>query len=286
MPPKGKDKGKAKPPAGKKGVDLQAVAGKPPKPKKIPPPPACFNTEDLMKFREMFKLYDEDNIDKVKLNAIPVMLRALGFNPKGQEIQELFKKFLEDEFVDTVDYHEWLFMIEAKLNWGDDFEAVVTKAMGFLGHDDEEEPKGIIKLDILREELMNWGETLNDLEFVDWPKIATKDKTYVYETGDFNYVKFIENMNAKDTRFIAEPINYFKLDQRTLAAMAMQKALDEKAEIARREADRLLREEAKRQKMIADGLIVPDELKPHAAKTDEPVVEAHVEKEEDDTPEF
>lgn len=188
---------------------------------------------------------------------MPVLLRKLGFNPKGAEIKELFKLFLEDEFVDTVEFHELLFMIEAKLNWGDDFEAVVTKAMAFLGQDHEDET-GFTNIDILKQELMNWGEPLSEIEFADWPKIAIKEKTLVFETGIFNYVKFIELMNAKDEKFIAEPINYFKLDQKTLAAMAMQKAMEEKAEIEKREAERKAREEAKRQKMIADGLLPPD----------------------------
>lgn len=61
-PKKGKDKGKPKPP----GVALKAT-GPPPKPKKPPPPPACFSPEDLVKFKELYKLHDEDNIDKVIL---------------------------------------------------------------------------------------------------------------------------------------------------------------------------------------------------------------------------
>lgn len=185
------------------------------------------------------------------------MLRKLGFNPKGAQIEQLFKLFLEDELVDTVEYHEWLFMIEAKMNWGDDFEREVTKAMAALGHDDEDE-SGFAELEVIKQELMTWGEPLSELEFSDWLKIANKDKVFMPDTGLINYVKFIENMNAKDVKYIAEPINFFKLDQKTLAAMAMQKAMEEKAEIERREQERAAREEAKRQKMIADGLLPPD----------------------------
>ncbi|XP_072947580.1 uncharacterized protein [Epargyreus clarus] len=250
-PKKGKGKEPPKPPPGVKGA-----TGPPPKPKKPPPPPACFSPEDLANFKEMFKAHDEDNIDKVKLEAIPLMLRKLGFNPKGYEINQLFTQFLEDEYVDTVELHEWLFMIEAKMNWGDDFELAVTKAMAALSHDDEETGKA--DLELLREELFNWGEPLTEIEFVDWLKLATKDKTYNPEDGSFNYVKFIENMNSKDVKYIKEPINFFKLDQKTLAAMAMKKAQEEKEEQEKKDAERRAREEAKRQKMIADGLIPPD----------------------------
>lgn len=192
----------------------------------------------------------------MKLEAIPLMLRKLGFNPKTAEIKELFRLFLEDDLVDTVEYHEWLFMIEAKMNWGDDFEVEVTKAFAALAHDDED--TGIADLELLREELMTWGEPLTEIEFVDWLKLAIKDKTYNPEDGSFAYVKFIENMNAKDERYIKEPINFFKLDQKTLAAMAMQKAQEEKEEQERKEAERRAKEEARRQRMIADGLIPPD----------------------------
>lgn len=78
------------------------------------------------------------------------------------------------------------------------------------------------------------------------------------EDGTFNYAKFIENMNAKDVKYIKEPINFFKLDQKTLAAMAMKKAQEDKEEQEKKEAERRAKEEAKRQKMIADGLLLPD----------------------------
>lgn len=58
-------KGKNQPKEVKKPVNLKAVAGEPPKPKKIPPPPKCFINEELMKYKEIYKLHDEDNIDKV-----------------------------------------------------------------------------------------------------------------------------------------------------------------------------------------------------------------------------
>ncbi|CAG4939224.1 unnamed protein product [Parnassius apollo] len=249
MRPKKYAKGK-----GKKEKEAPKITmGPPPKPKKIPPPPECFSPDDLERFKEIFKAHDEANIDKVRLRDIPLMLRKLGFNPKGEEIRQLFQQFLEDDLVDTVEYHEWLFMIEAKMGWGDDFEMAVTKAFAALGHDDEE--TGIADLELLKEELMQWGEPLTDIEFVDFLRLATKDKTYSPEDGKFNYVKFIENMNNKDEKFLKEPINFFKLDQKTLAEMAIKKAQEEKEEQAKKETERLAREEAKRQKMISQGLI-------------------------------
>ncbi|XP_028174161.1 uncharacterized protein LOC135077113 [Ostrinia nubilalis] len=252
MPPKkGKGKDAKAPPPPAKGA-----IGPPPKPKRPPPPPACFNNEDLARFKEMFKAHDEENIDKVPLEAIPLMLRKLGFNPKTAEIRQLFETFLEDEYVDTVEYHEWLFMIEAKMGWGDDFELAVTKAFAALGHDDDE--TGICDFELLREELMTWGEPFTEIEFVDWIRLAIKDKTFNMEDGSFAYVKFIENMNNKDVRYAKEPINFFKLDQKTLAEMAMKKAQEEREEQERKDAEKRAREEAKRQKMIADGLLPPD----------------------------
>ncbi|CAH0398613.1 unnamed protein product [Chilo suppressalis] len=250
MAPKKGKKGKEPPPPPSKAM------GPPPKPKKIPPPPSCFTNEDLLKFKDMFKAHDEENIDKVPIQLIPLMLRKLGFNPKTAEIEQLFKMFLEDDLVDTVELHEWYFMIEAKMNWGDDFELAVTKAFAALAHDDDE--TGIAQLEVLKEELMNWGEPLSEIEFVDWVRLAIKDKTYNIEDGTFLYPKFIENMNNKDEKYIKEPINFFKLDQKTLAEMAIKKAQEEKEEQERKELERRAKEEAKRQKMIADGLIPPD----------------------------
>ncbi|KAL4702182.1 hypothetical protein ACJJTC_016412 [Scirpophaga incertulas] len=252
MPPKAKAKANEKGKTKGKGKEVVAP-GPPPKPKKIPPPPACFTNEDLVKFKEMFKAHDEERIDKVPIELIPLMLRKLGFNPKTAEIQQLYTMFLEDDLVDTVEYHEWLFMIEAKMNCGDDFELAVTKAFAALAHDDDE--TGVADLEVLKEELMNWGEPLTEIEFVDWIRLAIKDKTFNPEDGTFCYTKFIENMNNKDVKYIPEPINYFKLDQKTLAEMAMKKAEAEKAEAEKKDAERQAREEAKKLKMIADGLL-------------------------------
>ncbi|CAH0584068.1 unnamed protein product [Chrysodeixis includens] len=252
MPPK---KGKDKKEKEKVKVDLK-MAGPPPKPKKIPPPPAIFTNDDLVRYKELYKLFDEDNIDKVPITAIPTMLRKLGFNPKTAEIEQLFTMFLEDDLVDMVEYHEWLQMIEAKMRWGDDFEQAITDAMKALGHDDEE--TGFVPFELFRDELMKWGEPLSEIEFMDWLKLAVKDRTYSQEDGMFCYGKFVENMNNKDERFFKEPVNYFKLDQKTLAAMAIAKAQEEKEEQERKAAEKAAREEAKRQRLIAEGLLQPD----------------------------
>lgn len=63
MPPKGKAKGKGAKGGPVAGIDPKNM--KPPPPKKIPPPPACFKAEEIANFKVIFKLYDEENIDKV-----------------------------------------------------------------------------------------------------------------------------------------------------------------------------------------------------------------------------
>lgn len=195
-------------------------------------------------------------IIQVPIEDIPMMLRQLGFNPKPAEVAELYKRFLEDDLVDTVEYHEFLFMIEAKMNYGDDFEIDVVRAMQALGHDDEE--TGFVDFETFKKEIMSWGDPIQEIEWMDWLRLAIKDKTYKPEDGTFNYGKFIENMNAKDQRFFQEPINYFKLDQKTLAEMAIKKAQEEKEEQEKKEAEKRAREEARRQKLIAEGLLPPD----------------------------
>lgn len=204
---------------------------------------------------------------QVPTKDITVMLRKVGLNPKTAEVNQLFEMFLEDELVDTVELHEWYQMIEAKMNMGDDFELAITKAMAALGHDDED--TGYVNFELFREELMTWGEPLQEIEFVDWIRLATKDKTYDPETGLFKILTFVENMNNKDQRFFKEPVNFFKLDQKTLAEMAIKKAAEEKAEQERKEAEKRARDEARRQRMIADGLIGPDDpLPPRAPKVE------------------
>lgn len=195
-------------------------------------------------------------IIQVPIVDIGIMLRRIGFNPKTAELQELFARILEDDLVDQVEFHEFLFMIEAKMAMGDDFESVIVNAIRDLGHDDEE--TGFVDFEKFREELMTWGEPLNEIEFMDWIKLSIKDKTYNIEDGTLKYLKFAENMNTRDRRFFPEPVNYFKLDQKTLAAMAAQKAQEEKEAEEKKATEKRAREEVKRQRMIAEGLIPPD----------------------------
>ncbi|KAJ8713273.1 hypothetical protein PYW07_013643 [Mythimna separata] len=259
---KGKDKAAAK-------AQKQAP-GEIPKPKKIPPPPKCFTPEELFRYKEIFRQHDEENIEKVPIKDITDMLRQIGLNPKTAEVNQLFKMFLEDDLVDTVELHEWYQMIEGKMNMGDDFELAITKAIAALGQDDEKET-GFVDLEVLRTELMTWGEPLAEIEFADWIRLATKDKTYNPETGMLCILKFVENMNNRDVRFFKEPVNFFKFDQKTLAEMAIKKAAEEKAEQERKEAERRARDEARRQKLIADGVIGPDDpLPPRAAAVPPP----------------
>ncbi|KAJ8716314.1 hypothetical protein PYW08_013599 [Mythimna loreyi] len=266
MPAK-KGKAKEKPPP---KPPPKPAPGEIPKPKKIPPPPKCFTTEELLRYKEIFKLHDEEGIDKVPIKDITMMLRQVGLNPKTAEVNKLYEMFLEDDLVDTVELHEWYQMIEGKMNMGDDFELAIVRALAALGHDDEAET-GFVELEVLKTELMTWGEPLAEIEFADWVRLATKDKTYNPETGMFCILKFVENMNAKDTRFFQEPVNFFKLDQKTLAEMAIKKAAEEKAEQERKEAEKRARDEARRQKMIADGLIGPnDPLPPKVVATPAP----------------
>ncbi|XP_035445122.2 calmodulin-2 [Spodoptera frugiperda] len=257
---------KAKKPAKKdiKKKSALKLAGPPPKPKKIPPPPACFTNEDIQKYKEIFRLFDEEQIDKVPLNMIPQMLRKIGLNPKTAELNQMYATFLEDDLVDTVEFHEFLQMIEAKVNFGDDFEIDITRAIAALGHDDEE--TGFVDFEVFKGELMEWGEPLLEIEFMDWTKLAIRDKSYTQQDGRFCYGKFVENMNNRDMRFFKEPINYFKLDQKTLAELAIKKAQAMKEEQERRELEKKARDEARRQKMIADGLLLPDEPLPVAEK--------------------
>lgn len=60
MAPK-KKKEPPKPPA-KPG---KPIVGEIPKPKKIPPPPKCFTLEEILRYKEIFKIHDEEGIDKV-----------------------------------------------------------------------------------------------------------------------------------------------------------------------------------------------------------------------------
>lgn len=66
MGPKKKDKkDKNKPPEKKTASEKAKEKNLEAKRRKAPPPPACFTPEDLVLFKQVFKDYDEENIDKV-----------------------------------------------------------------------------------------------------------------------------------------------------------------------------------------------------------------------------
>ncbi|GBP84858.1 Calmodulin [Eumeta japonica] len=236
MPPK-KDKGKGKKEEPPKAAP-RPKREPPPPPRKLPRPPKCFTKEDVKFHKALFKSFDEAKNGKIPLPVVPVMLRKVGFNPSPADLEKLFEMFVENKEDDFIELHQWFFMVEAKMKMPDTLEFYVMEACRYLGHDDKK--TGVIDVKVLRKELMSWGERLGEDEFAPWIPQCRKEKLLNNKTGEFFYIKFIDVMNSKDHKFFPEPMNYWKLDQRTLAELARKKAEEERAEQKRLEEERRL----------------------------------------------
>eukprot|EP00954_Amorphochlora_amoebiformis_P000819 63215-Amorphochlora_amoeboformis.AAC.1 len=116
------------------------------------------SSEQKQEIREAFDLFDTDGSGTIDKNELKVAMRALGFEPKKEEIAKMIQDIDKDNSGE-IDFPEFLEMMTAKM--GDrDSKTEILKA--FRLFDDDE--TGFITLDNLRRVAKEIGENMSDKE--------------------------------------------------------------------------------------------------------------------------
>ncbi|GAB5355350.1 hypothetical protein AAMO2058_000198200 [Amorphochlora amoebiformis] len=141
------------------------------------------SSEQKQEIREAFDLFDTDGSGTIDKNELKVAMRALGFEPKKEEIAKMIQDIDKDNSGE-IDFPEFLEMMTAKM--GDrDSKTEILKA--FRLFDDDE--TGFITLDNLRRVAKEIGENMSDKELQEM--IDEADRT---NDGKVNEDEFLRIM--------------------------------------------------------------------------------------------
>jgi Ca2+-binding EF-hand superfamily protein len=138
--------------------------------------------------KEAFDLFDADGSGVIDIKELKVALRALGFEPKKDEIKRLISEINSEqkdkENTNSIDYTEFLQIMTAKMNEKES-EEEIQRAFQLFAFED----KKTISFDNLKKIAMELGETMTDDELKLMISEANGgDKTYTVTEEQFAQV--------------------------------------------------------------------------------------------------
>merc|ERR1719378_1340693 len=110
--------------------------------------------------KEAFDLFDTDGTGTIEAKELKVALRALGFEPKKEELKKLVSDLDKSGGNSTgqgqLDFNEFLEIMTAKMSEKDSKEQIQKAFLLFKG------PSGKISFDDLKSVAKELGETMSD----------------------------------------------------------------------------------------------------------------------------
>merc|ERR1712050_224391 len=122
---------------------------------------------------EAFDLFDQDGTGTIDAKELKVALRALGFEPKKEELKKLVSdldKSSSSAGQGTLDFNEFLEIMTAKMNEKDSKEQIQKAFQLFKG------PSGKISFEDLKSVAIELGEMMSDEELKEMIREADKDE--------------------------------------------------------------------------------------------------------------
>nr|WAW84820.1 centrin 1/2 [Halisarca dujardinii] len=139
--------------------------------------------DQRQEIREAFDLFDSGGSGKIDAKELKVAMRALGFEPKKEEIKKLLSEVDRDES-GAIDFSAFLQVMTVKMSERDSKEEIL-KAFKLFDDDDT----GKISFNNLKRVARDLGETLTDEELQEMIDEADKDGD-----GEVNESEFLRIM--------------------------------------------------------------------------------------------
>merc|ERR1712100_581201 len=139
--------------------------------------------EQKQELREAFDLFDTDGSGAVDASELHTALKALGFEPKKEEIAKMVREMDKDGDA-TVDFEEFCIMLAEKMNQKDGKEELLK---GFKLFDDDN--TGKISMKNFKRVAKELGEALSDAELTEIIGEADEDGD-----GEINEAEFLAVM--------------------------------------------------------------------------------------------
>mmetsp|Transcript_72945 Transcript_72945/g.194692 ORF Transcript_72945/g.194692 Transcript_72945/m.194692 type:complete len:178 (-) Transcript_72945:42-575(-) len=135
--------------------------------------------EQKAEIKEAFDLFDTDGTGTIEAKELKVALRALGFEPKKEELKKLIGDLEKGNAQSggnsgqpsgTLDFNEFLAIMTAKMSEKDSKEQIQKAFQLFKG------PSGKISFEDLKSVARELGENMSDEELGEMIKEADKDE--------------------------------------------------------------------------------------------------------------
>merc|ERR1719352_1942231 len=139
--------------------------------------------EQKAELREAFDLFDTDGSGAVDASELHTAMKALGFEPKKEEINKMVKEMDKDGDA-TVDFEEFCIMMAEKMNQKDGKDEMMK---GFALFDDDN--TGKISFKNFKRVAKELGENLSDKELEEIIAEADEDGD-----GEINEAEFLAVM--------------------------------------------------------------------------------------------
>merc|ERR1711865_358561 len=119
--------------------------------------------------KEAFELFDTDDSNSIDCKELKVAMKALGFDPTEQEVQDIISS-LDSDGSNELDFNEFKQVMSGRLADKDKKQDMV-KAFGLLDKD----RKGVIEFKDLRRMANEIGEVMSDEDLHEMIKCADKN---------------------------------------------------------------------------------------------------------------
>jgi len=148
--------------------------------KNIPPE---LSDAQKMDIKEAFDLFDTDGSEHIDAKELKVAMRALGFEPKKEEIKRLIAD-IDKDGSGTIDFSEFLEMMVTKMSERDSKDEVLH-AFDIFSTFDEEMGVKVINIAELRRVSRDLTENMSDEELMEMIDQADTDRDGKVTCEDF-----------------------------------------------------------------------------------------------------
>ncbi|XP_005370455.1 centrin-4 [Microtus ochrogaster] len=141
------------------------------------------NDDQKKEIKEAFDLFDVDGSGTIDVKELKIAMRALGFEPKKEEIRQLIAE-IDKEGTGTICFEDFFAIMSVKMNEKDEREEILKAFKLF-----DDDATGTISLNNIKRVAKELGENLTEEELQEMLDEADRDGD-----GEINEEEFLRMM--------------------------------------------------------------------------------------------